>query len=108
MTLNNVSNGALEDLFQRELQKVMANIASDEVPATSVRKIILEIKFTPSQNRTEIVTAATAISKCPEANGAVMGLIYAAAVDGELIAISKNPTQLSLADQLQAANERRA
>lgn len=108
MTLASLSDGACEQLFQEKLSEVKANIANDEVSATAVRKIIIEIKFAPSQNRTEIVTAVSASVKIPEPDKSLMGIMYLASDDGELVATAKNPKQLSLADQLASAQERDA
>ena len=108
MTLASLSDGACEQLFQEKLAEVKANIASDEIPATAIRKIILEIKFAPSQNRTEVVTAVSASVKMPEPDKSLMGIMYLANDDGELVATARNPKQLNLADQLAAAKERDA
>lgn len=108
MTLASLSDGACEELFQEKLAEIKANIANDEVSATAVRKIIIEIKFAPSQNRTEIVTAVSASVKMPEPDKSMMGIMYLANDDGELVATAKNPKQLDLADQLRAAKEKQA
>jgi hypothetical protein len=105
-TLNNVACGQAPELFERELQRVLANIAADEMPATAVRTITLEFKFRPEGDRSAIVTTVNAKAKLAEASG-VAGLMYAVNDDGELKASNSNPKQLKLTDQLAAAKERR-
>jgi hypothetical protein len=104
--LNNVACGQAPDLFERELQRVLANIAADEMPATAVRTITLEFKFRPENDRSAIITTVNAKSKLAEASG-VAGLMYAVNDDGELKASNSNPKQLTLTGQLAAAQERK-
>lgn len=106
-TLNNVACGQAPDLFDRELQRVLANIADDDMPATAVRKIVLEFTFRPENDRSAIITTVQAKSKLCEAAG-VAGLMYAVNDDGELKASNSNPKQFTLADQLAAKKEERA
>jgi hypothetical protein len=106
-TLNNVAGGAAAELFEHELQKVLANIADDEMPATATREITLKISFKPSATRQEVAYAVTADSKLPKGIGGTVGLMYVVNDDGELKASNSNPKQLKLTDQLQAAKERR-
>jgi hypothetical protein len=106
-TLNNVACGQAPDLFERELQKVLANIADDDMPANSPRKIVMEFIFKPGNDRSEIQTFVNADAKLVKASG-VAGLMYAVNDDGELKASNSNPRQLKLTDQLAAAQERKA
>jgi hypothetical protein len=98
-TLNNAACGQAPGLFERELQRVLANIADDNMSATAVRTITLEFKFRPENDRVAIVTTVNAKSKLAEASGAA-GLMYAVNDDGELKASNVNPKQYTLADQL--------
>ena len=105
-TLNNIAHGNAGELFERELAKVLENIADERTPANAVRSIVLELKFKPSTNRCEIVTSVNAHTKLPQADG-VVGLMYAVNDDGELKASNSDPTQLTLAGQLAGAQERK-
>jgi hypothetical protein len=103
-TLNNVACGQAPDLFERELQRVLANIADDDMPATAVRTITLEFKFRPENDRSAIITTVNAKAKLAEASG-VAGLMYAVNDNGELKASNSNPKQFSLADELKRKKE---
>jgi hypothetical protein len=106
-TLNTVAFGQAPVVFERELQRVMENIANADVSPTSVRKLTLEFTFKPDVTRREISIHVDGKSKLVEAVG-VAGLMYLANNDGELQATNSNPRQLSLVDQLAEAQERKA
>lgn len=51
ISLENIGNGAAPELFARELQKVIDNIADINCPAESARTITLKITVKPHQSR---------------------------------------------------------
>jgi hypothetical protein len=51
VSLDNIANGAANELFTRELEKVMENIDDVNADAEKTRKITLEIFIKPSANR---------------------------------------------------------
>lgn len=51
LTLENVANGALVELFDHELQKVMRNIDDINTPHNVAREVTLKIKFKPNSDR---------------------------------------------------------
>jgi len=51
MQLDTVGGGALIELFERDLQQVLGNIADPNTSAKSMRKITMEIVFKPDEDR---------------------------------------------------------
>lgn len=51
VTLATLANGAVPELFQRDLDAVLDNIADVNTPPDAVRQITIKIKFKPSKQR---------------------------------------------------------
>lgn len=51
VTLDTVADGALPELFERELDQVLENIADPNTPAEAIREITIKIKIRPDANR---------------------------------------------------------
>lgn len=62
VTLDNLNRGVVTDLFEREFEKVMENIADENTSAKAVRKITIEIAIRPSEDRGRADTKVTAKS----------------------------------------------
>lgn len=106
-TLTSIAGGQAVQLFDRELDKVLLNIADDSVRASGVRKITLEFTFTPDEMRHATmvrVAAKSTLTKSPDA----AGLVYIGENEGEIGAFNSDPKQLTLAEQLGSAMERKA
>ena len=67
INLMNLADGEILDKLTRELNKVAQNIADKNTDPKKERKITLEIKFKPNENRDQITTAIIAkTSLAPE------------------------------------------
>lgn len=67
VNLMNLADGEIIDKLNRELQKVAQNITDKNTDPKKERKITLEIKFKPNENRDQITTAIFAkTSLAPE------------------------------------------
>ena len=55
-----LADGEILDKLNRELQKVAQNIADKNTDPKKERKITLEIKFKPNENRDQITTVISA------------------------------------------------
>lgn len=67
LNLMNLADGEILDKLNRELQKVAQNIADKNTDPKKERKITLEIKFKPNENRDQITTVINAkTSLAPE------------------------------------------
>jgi hypothetical protein len=51
VTLDNIANGAVKELFDREMQNVAKNIADPNIQATAKRTITISVRITPNENR---------------------------------------------------------
>ncbi|MCU1285903.1 MAG: hypothetical protein JWO13_2253 [Acidobacteriales bacterium] len=51
LTLQNLCRGKAEEIFQRDLKKLLANIDDAQVPADPPRELVLTIKFAPTKDR---------------------------------------------------------
>jgi len=61
----NLGEGALQDLFDNSMKKVMANINDPSTKSTAVRKISLEIAITPDESRSMasfVISASTTLA----------------------------------------------
>lgn len=63
VTLETINNGAAQDLFTEEFDKVMRNINDPSVDAEGVREIHLIFKFHPSEDRRSVATKVQAKTK---------------------------------------------
>jgi hypothetical protein len=62
-TLTTVARGALPELFERELGKVLENILDPNTPPGAKRVITIKVTFRPlGEERNEVVTVAHATS----------------------------------------------
>ncbi len=52
--LEDINSGALEEIFQREMQRVIANIADPATDAKAKRSIKLTIEMQPSDDRSNV------------------------------------------------------
>jgi hypothetical protein len=51
ITLATVNKGAMVDLFNEALEKILDNIADENYPAEVIREITLTLKIKPGENR---------------------------------------------------------
>lgn len=54
VTLESLNNGQLVALFDRELAKVLENIADDNTDAKATRSIVLTVKIKPDETREQV------------------------------------------------------
>lgn len=92
-----MGNGALRELFNRELGKLLRNIADPNVPAEGKRTIIMKVSFTPSKDRAYAGLELLCTSKLQDSKGYETGA-YLGKVDGKLVAMDTNPAQRTLGE----------
>jgi hypothetical protein len=76
VNLSNIGNGVANELFQHELEKVLANIDDVNSSPTDVRKITLEVLIKPSQNREMGEVKVKCFSKLAGIKPAVSSLFF--------------------------------
>ncbi len=59
ITLSNLKDGALEELFQYELAKVLDNIADANTEIRKKRTISIQIEMTPNDDASSVATVFT-------------------------------------------------
>lgn len=96
MTLATVNHGAACELFEQELDKVLANIADPNTKADGVREITLTVKFEPDDERLMANTTVTAKCKlqAPRAHKSVAFVDRDAA--GKRVFVHQSPNQEKL------------
>ena len=65
ITLETVQGGIIIDLFNEQLEKVMANIADDNMPVDAVRKIKIVLAIKPDKTRSIATTKVSVSSELP-------------------------------------------
>ena len=71
----NLGDGALQDLFDNSLKKVLANINDPSTKATAVRKVTMEITITPDESRSMAsitISASTTLAHVKPVNTAAL------------------------------------
>ncbi len=63
VTLENLSGGALVDMFDVELKKVLANIADENTKPDGVRELKISLKIKPAKDRETAATELQVVSK---------------------------------------------
>ena len=94
ITLATLGGGAVEELFQEELERVLRNIADPNTLPTAVREITLKVKVTPDKDRVVGAVQVIPSSKLAPAHQFDTRL-YMGRHGGKLIAQEHNPQQLS-------------
>lgn len=90
LTLSSLGNGGAEELFQRHLDAVLANIADLETDATAKREITLKVTIIPGRERDELTYEVAAGHKLAPLNGA-FGKATLGLVMGKNVAVPYTP-----------------
>jgi hypothetical protein len=61
--LHSLNNGAVADLFEEELRRVLENIADPNTKAEAAREITIKVKIKPNAERTSASTEVKSSSK---------------------------------------------
>jgi hypothetical protein len=98
ISLDNICNGAVEEVFQRELKYVLENIADVNTDPEAKRKITFEFTFEPFEDRSGAHIIFACKSKQAPVNAAA-GMMFLARKGTTFIAIPHDPKQSRLFDQ---------
>ena len=104
ITLSNMLYGALEEKFQHELKKVIANIADINTSHKDKRKINISIELKPDEMRQDLKIAVNVTSKLACVKGEE-GIVHLARESGEYGIYADQAKQPSLFDQLKKKEE---
>lgn len=95
MTLSNLCGGAIEELFQRELERVLENIRDPNTKAQKARGISIGIDFAPDEERDSCAVVFCVKSKL-QPPMAHKTQVYVLRAYGRLVAIENDPKQLQM------------
>lgn len=90
--LETIAHGALNELFQEEVKRVVQNIQDPNTDANVVREITLKIKLKPDDTR-EVAVVDIAVTSKLAGNKGVGTIFYVGMVDGKPVAVEHNPRQ---------------
>jgi hypothetical protein len=82
VTLDNICNGAVKELFDREMQNVSKNIADPNIQATAKRSITITVKIVPNQSRETGHVEVDVGSKLPGVRPASAPIYFGKSVNG--------------------------
>lgn len=96
VTIGTLNGGAIPELFQRELSKVVENIDDPNTERRAKRKIVLEITFEPLDDTRESAAVAI-VAKSKLAGVKPHGVsVWLSRSGGRLVAFQKDPRQYEL------------
>lgn len=98
VTLDTIGGGALAELFDAELTRILANIADPNTDTGAKRAVTMTVTFKPNRDR----DVADVELKCSSKLAGIMSVstqLFMGRKDGKLIAVESDPRQSSLFDQ---------
>jgi len=100
MTLGEIGNGALEERFQVELQRVLNNIADPNTDVKAKRVITVQVTFRPGKNRDDAAIDVRCSSKLAGITS-VESMVFIGRRDGKVVAVENDIKQSGLFDEQQ-------
>lgn len=98
VTLDTIGGGALSELFEAELARILANIADPNTDTGARRTITITVNFKPNRDR----DVADVELKCSSKLAGIMTVstqLFMGKHKGRLIAVESDPRQSKLFDQ---------
>lgn len=97
IALDTLNGGQVVALFDRELEKILENIADENTPEKATRSLKIEIKIKPEEGRESAVVEVSAQSKLAAVKPSKSFAVFA--YDGDRVtAYQSDPTQLKLGE----------
>jgi hypothetical protein len=97
LSLSTINEGAVNDLFTEELEKVLRNIHDLNTKADAVREINISIKFKPNKDRLTASTDVKVSSKLSPPN-LITGSLFLMFDNNKPKAYANNPHQMNFSD----------
>ncbi len=98
VTLDTIGNGALLELFQAELARVLANITDPNTDDVAKRVISIQVKFKPNRERDVAEIDLSCNSKLAGIRS-VSSQVFLGRQGGRLVAVESNPKQPGFFDE---------
>lgn len=92
VTLDTIGGGALKELFQEELRKVLQNIADLNTDATKKREIAIKVTLKPGKDREAVDVDLHCAAKLSPIT-TVQTRVFVGKQNGKLVAIESDPRQ---------------
>jgi len=98
VTLDTIGGGALSELFDAELSRILSNITDPNTDTTTKRVMTITVKFKPNRDRDVADVELTCGSKLAGIM-TVSTQLFMGKHQGRLIAVESDPRQTNLFDQ---------
>lgn len=98
VTLDTIGGGALAELFNAELARILSNITDPNTDTTTKRVMTLQVKFKPNRDRDVADVELTCNSKLAGIM-TVSTQLFVGKHKGKLIAVESDPRQSNLFDR---------
>jgi hypothetical protein len=106
LSLENICGGAVEEVFQRELIAILANIADVNTEPEAKRKITFEFTFEPFEDRSGAKVVFACKSKQAPVNAA-HGTMFLSRRGSTFVAVPHDPKQARLFAAPDAGGEKK-
>ncbi len=97
VTLDTIGGGALTELFEAELARILSNITDPNTDTSSKRVMTITVKFKPNRDR-DIADVEIACSSKLAGIMTVSTQLFMGMHKGKLIAVESDPRQSNLFD----------
>jgi hypothetical protein len=97
VTLDTIGGGALVELFENELARVLDNVQDPNTDAKAKRTITVKVTFAPSETRDVTDVDLTCSSKLAGVK-TLSTRLFVGKVKGQLVAVEHDPRQGALFD----------
>jgi len=104
VTLNTIANGAAVELFDRELQRVIQNIADPNTSAKARREIHIKVTILPDEERSIGYARIECASKLGDIKPVQTVMYFGRNKENKLVAVANNIIQPSMFDQPENQN----
>lgn len=98
VTLDSIAGGALVELFDAELNRILSNITDPNTDTKAKRVMTIQIKFTPNRDRDVADVELTCSAKLAGIM-TVSTQLFMGKHKGKLIAVESDPRQSTLFDE---------
>lgn len=95
LSLETLGHGAVAELFEVELERVLENILDPNTPAEKKREITLKFTIAPNKDRNQGKVGVAAGSKLAACHGA-SSEIYFGRKNGKVTGVTYDPRQMQL------------
>lgn len=104
LTLGNLAGGGAQEIFEREIQKVLLNIQDPNTNWKERREITIKVAIHPNEQRTSAALGVSFSTKLAKQHGVGSTMFLQRKPDGSLGAVEYNPEQLTIFEKGQESD----